>query len=122
MATFYLQVIGTPIESIKASEDRQTFADKLKEIGEKIAPSVAVETVSQCFSLRDMHFPLILESYCIHLACKRRRISICHFSRRRETTAGNTSVFAGYLLQDKFIFGTWVSCYRKNQRLKRQRA
>lgn len=41
-----LQVIGTPIESIKASEDRQTFADKLKEIGEKIAPSVAVETVS----------------------------------------------------------------------------
>ncbi|KAK2561590.1 Carbamoyl-phosphate synthase [ammonia] [Acropora cervicornis] len=35
-----VEVIGTPIDSIKASEDRQTFADKLKEIGEKIAPSV----------------------------------------------------------------------------------
>ncbi len=40
------QVLGTPIESVMATEDRQTFNDKLKEIGEKIAPSVAVETVS----------------------------------------------------------------------------
>lgn len=41
-----IQVIGTPIESIMATEDRQTFNDKLAEIGEKSAPSVAVETVS----------------------------------------------------------------------------
>lgn len=40
------QVLGTPIESVMATEDRQTFNDKLKEIGEKIAPSVAVESVS----------------------------------------------------------------------------
>ena len=32
-----------------ATEDRQTFNDKLKEIGEKIAPSEAVETVSDIF-------------------------------------------------------------------------
>ena len=44
------QVIGTPVESIMATEDRQTFNDKLKEIGEKIAPSQAVETVSNAFS------------------------------------------------------------------------
>ena len=42
----YFQVLGTPIESVKATEDRQIFSDKLTEIGEKIAPSVAVETVS----------------------------------------------------------------------------
>ncbi|XP_072180802.1 carbamoyl-phosphate synthase [ammonia], mitochondrial-like [Diadema setosum] len=40
-----VQVLGTPIESIMATEDRQTFNDKLMEINEKIAPSVAVETV-----------------------------------------------------------------------------
>ncbi|XP_071791586.1 carbamoyl-phosphate synthase [ammonia], mitochondrial-like [Asterias amurensis] len=40
-----VKVLGTPIESVMATEDRQTFNDKLKEIGEKIAPSVAVETV-----------------------------------------------------------------------------
>ena len=41
----FWQVLGTPIESVKATEDRQIFSDKLTEIGEKIAPSVAVESV-----------------------------------------------------------------------------
>lgn len=40
------QVLGTPIESIMATEDRQTFNEKLIEINEKIAPSIAVNTVS----------------------------------------------------------------------------
>ena len=42
----HFQVLGTPIESIKATEDRQIFADKLVEIGEKIATSYAVDSVS----------------------------------------------------------------------------
>lgn len=41
-----VKVLGTPVESIMATEDRQLFADKLMEINEKIAPSTAVETVS----------------------------------------------------------------------------
>ena len=41
-----VKVLGTPIESVMATEDRQTFADKLKEIDEKLAPSIAVESVS----------------------------------------------------------------------------
>uniref|UniRef100_A0A4W3J2K6 Carbamoyl phosphate synthase arginine-specific large chain n=1 Tax=Callorhinchus milii TaxID=7868 RepID=A0A4W3J2K6_CALMI len=40
-----VKVLGTPITSIMATEDRQLFADKLVEINEKIAPSFAVETV-----------------------------------------------------------------------------
>ena len=40
-----VKVLGTPVESIMATEDRQLFADKLTEIHEKIAPSVAVESV-----------------------------------------------------------------------------
>ena len=47
-----VKVLGTQIESVMATEDRQTFADRLKEIDEKLAPSVAVESVS--FSTPDM--------------------------------------------------------------------
>ncbi|XP_060774286.1 carbamoyl-phosphate synthase [ammonia], mitochondrial-like [Neoarius graeffei] len=39
-----VKVLGTPVESIIATEDRQLFADKLKEIDERLAPSVAVES------------------------------------------------------------------------------
>ena len=37
--------MGTSIESIISTEDRQIFADMLKEINEKLAPSFAVTTV-----------------------------------------------------------------------------
>lgn len=40
-----VKVLGTSVESIMATEDRQIFADKLMEINEKIAPSIAVESV-----------------------------------------------------------------------------
>lgn len=40
-----VKVLGTPVDSIMATEDRQLFSDKLMEINEKIAPSIAVETV-----------------------------------------------------------------------------
>lgn len=40
-----VQVLGTPVESIMATEDRQLFSDKLMAINEKIAPSIAVKTV-----------------------------------------------------------------------------
>ncbi|KAI0219856.1 Carbamoyl-phosphate synthase [ammonia], mitochondrial [Lamellibrachia satsuma] len=39
-----VKVMGTPIESIISTEDREIFADKLKEIDEKLAPSFAVTT------------------------------------------------------------------------------
>ena len=51
----HFQVLGTPIESVKATEDRQIFSDKLTEIGEKIAPSVAVETVGLLFKSLDLN-------------------------------------------------------------------
>lgn len=40
-----VKVLGTSVESIMATEDRQLFADKLMEINEKIAPSIAVKSV-----------------------------------------------------------------------------
>lgn len=43
-----VKVLGTSVESIMATEDRQLFSDKLNEINEKIAPSFAVESVRNC--------------------------------------------------------------------------
>ena len=43
------QVLGTAVESIITTEDRQLFADQLTEIGERIAPSQAVHSVRTIF-------------------------------------------------------------------------
>lgn len=43
---YNVKVLGTPVESIMATEDRDIFANKLKEINEKLAPSIAAESVS----------------------------------------------------------------------------
>ena len=40
-------MLGTTIETIRATEDRQIFNDKLKEIDEKIAPSQTAETIEE---------------------------------------------------------------------------
>ncbi|XP_051564917.1 carbamoyl-phosphate synthase [ammonia], mitochondrial isoform X1 [Myxocyprinus asiaticus] len=58
-----VQVLGTPVESIMATEDRQLFADKLMEINEKIAPSFAVKTVADALKAADeIGYPVMLRS------------------------------------------------------------
>uniref|UniRef100_A0A8C7HRU6 Carbamoyl-phosphate synthase 1 n=1 Tax=Oncorhynchus kisutch TaxID=8019 RepID=A0A8C7HRU6_ONCKI len=58
-----VKVLGTPVESIMATEDRQLFADKLNEINEKIAPSFAVETVADALKAADqIGYPVMLRS------------------------------------------------------------
>ena len=37
--------MGTQIQSVIDSEDRKLFADKVAEIGEKVAPSAIAETI-----------------------------------------------------------------------------
>ncbi len=51
-----VKVLGTPISSVMATEDRQTFADGLKEIGEKLAPSIAVNSVNYYILCNSVHF------------------------------------------------------------------
>uniref|UniRef100_A0A673B5L5 Carbamoyl-phosphate synthase [ammonia], mitochondrial n=1 Tax=Sphaeramia orbicularis TaxID=375764 RepID=A0A673B5L5_9TELE len=58
-----VKVLGTPVESIMATEDRQLFADKLMEINEKIAPSIAVQTVSDALDAAEkIGYPVMLRS------------------------------------------------------------
>uniref|UniRef100_A0A8C5HYW5 Carbamoyl-phosphate synthase [ammonia], mitochondrial n=1 Tax=Gouania willdenowi TaxID=441366 RepID=A0A8C5HYW5_GOUWI len=58
-----VQVLGTSVESIMATEDRQLFAEKLMEINEKIAPSIAVETVPDALeAAEEIGYPVMLRS------------------------------------------------------------
>ena len=45
-----VRVLGTSVASIEATEDRGIFSDKLNEIGERIAPSFAVDTVEEAMA------------------------------------------------------------------------
>ena len=44
---YNVQVLGTPVRSIEWTEDRKVFAEKMAEIGEKVAPSEAAYSVEQ---------------------------------------------------------------------------
>ncbi|CAH1249022.1 CPS1 [Branchiostoma lanceolatum] len=58
-----VQVLGTPIESVMATEDRQIFSDKLTEINEKIAPSFAVESVKEALeAAAEIGFPVMVRA------------------------------------------------------------
>lgn len=54
LAQFAVKVLGTPVESIVVTEDRQKFAEQLATISEPVAPSKAaysVKEVSYCIVL-----------------------------------------------------------------------
>jgi len=58
---YNLQVLGTPISAIEATEDRQIFADKLREIGVKVPRSVAVTSRAEAIRVaREIGFPVMI--------------------------------------------------------------
>ncbi|CAD7089875.1 unnamed protein product [Hermetia illucens] len=46
-AKYNVKILGTPIKSIIETEDRKIFAERVSEIGEKVAPSEAVFSVQE---------------------------------------------------------------------------
>lgn len=42
---YSVKILGTPIQSIIETEDRKIFADRVNELGEKVAPSAAVYNI-----------------------------------------------------------------------------
>uniref|UniRef100_A0A670I803 Carbamoyl phosphate synthase arginine-specific large chain n=2 Tax=Podarcis muralis TaxID=64176 RepID=A0A670I803_PODMU len=58
-----VKVLGTSVESIMATEDRQMFLDKLNEINEKIAPSFAVESTDDALEAAEkIGYPVMIRS------------------------------------------------------------
>jgi len=57
------RVLGTPVEAIIATEDRQIFSDKLNEINESIAPSYSADSVEEaCQAAEKLGFPVIVRA------------------------------------------------------------
>uniref|UniRef100_A0A8D2QH22 Carbamoyl phosphate synthase arginine-specific large chain n=1 Tax=Zonotrichia albicollis TaxID=44394 RepID=A0A8D2QH22_ZONAL len=60
---FGVKVLGTSVESIMATEDRKLFSDKLTELNEKIAPSLAVESVEDALKAAEkICYPVMIRS------------------------------------------------------------
>ncbi|KAF2070217.1 hypothetical protein CYY_008463 [Polysphondylium violaceum] len=62
-----VKVLGTPIDTIIATEDRGIFAQKLEEINERIAPSMACNTLEESLFQADrIGYPVIVRAaYCL---------------------------------------------------------
>ena len=59
---FNVKIMGTPIQSIKDSEDREVFAKKVQEIGEEVAPSRIVTNIDEAIEAgRDLEYPVLLD-------------------------------------------------------------
>jgi len=56
-----VRVLGTSVASIEATEDRGIFSDKLNEIGERIAPSFACDTLEEAMDAsKKIGFPCMV--------------------------------------------------------------
>jgi carbamoyl-phosphate synthase (ammonia) len=63
LAKYGVKVLGTQIDAIVATEDRQIFADKLNEINEKLAPSLAVTSVQDAVDAAlKIKYPVMIRS------------------------------------------------------------
>ncbi|XP_074041253.1 carbamoyl-phosphate synthetase 2, aspartate transcarbamylase, and dihydroorotase rudimentary isoform X1 [Leptinotarsa decemlineata] len=47
------QILGTPIQAIIDTEDRKVFSERISEIGEKVAPSMAAHSVQEALEAAD---------------------------------------------------------------------
>ena len=60
---YNVQILGTPIETIICTEDRERFSEKLAEINESTAPSFAATTVEEAVECASkLGFPVILRA------------------------------------------------------------
>ncbi|XP_038576219.1 carbamoyl-phosphate synthase [ammonia], mitochondrial [Micropterus salmoides] len=98
-----VKVLGTPVESIMATEDRQLFADKLMEINEKIAPSFAVESVTDALKAAEqIGYPVMLRSA---YALGGLGSGLCADKEKLEETAHKALAMSSQILVEKSLMG-----------------
>ncbi|ROL50444.1 Carbamoyl-phosphate synthase [ammonia], mitochondrial [Anabarilius grahami] len=100
---YEVQVLGTPVESIMATEDRQLFSDKLMEINEKIAPSIAVKTVADALkAAEEIGYPVMLRSA---YALGGLGSGLCANREKLEDTARKALAMSKQILVEKSLLG-----------------
>lgn len=60
---YNVKIMGTPIEAIETSEDRELFAKKIQEVGEKVAPSRIVTNIDTAIeAAKDLGYPVLIRA------------------------------------------------------------
>jgi carbamoyl-phosphate synthase large subunit len=60
---YNVEILGTSIDNIELSENRATFKARMQEIGVKVAPSKAAQTIEEAISIgQQIGFPVILRA------------------------------------------------------------
>jgi len=60
---YNVRVLGTPVDTIMATEDREVFAQKLAEINEKVAPSLCATNVDEGLSAAEkLGYPVLVRA------------------------------------------------------------
>jgi len=60
---YNVQVLGTPVETIEATENRKLFAEKLAEIKEKVAPSAIAVTEAEALKVAaELGYPVLVRA------------------------------------------------------------
>ncbi|KAJ8033298.1 CAD protein [Holothuria leucospilota] len=60
---YKVKVLGTPVKSIEDTEDRKIFAEKMQEIGEKVAPSKAAYSVDEAVAAAEsLGYPVMVRA------------------------------------------------------------
>ena len=63
LAKYGVQVMGTPVETVIATEDREIFNQKLMEIGEKIAQSATANTIEEAKKVAlEIGYPVMIRA------------------------------------------------------------
>jgi len=60
---YNVDVLGTPVATIEATEDRKVFAEKLAEIGERVAPSHCAATIEEALEAAEkIGYPVLVRA------------------------------------------------------------
>lgn len=60
---YNVRVLGTPVVAIEETEDRKKFSEKMTEIGEKVAPCEAVDSVEQAVAAAErIGYPVLVRA------------------------------------------------------------
>ena len=101
---FLFRVLGTPVESIVLTEDRQLFAEELAKIGEPVAPSKAAYSVEEvCISALERER-------------ERETIVFCLSSQNSQAITAAESLGYPVLVRAAFCLGGFGSGFASNRK------
>jgi carbamoyl-phosphate synthase large subunit len=100
---YRVRVLGTPVKSIKATEDRRLFADALGEIDLKVPKSRTVATVGEAVeAAEEIGYPVMLR---IAYALGGLGSGICTSRGEVEARAGKAFAHTGQILVEEYLEG-----------------